>query len=183
MDINKNSTEVAVFGGGCFWCTEAVFRQLRGVVSVMPGYTGGNVKKPTYEQVSGGTTGHAEVSWIEFNPKEISYRDLLEVFFATHDPTSYNRQGDDVGSQYRSEIFYANPEQKKAAADFIARLNDEKAFSAPIVTKLSPLGEFYEAEDYHQKYFEKNPDKLYCRLVINPKLDKLRKHFQALIKT
>ena len=177
------NTETAVFGGGCFWCTEAVFDELRGVVSVMPGYAGGSVKNPTYEQVCAGRTGHAEVIRIEFEPSEISYKDLLTVFFATHDPTTLNRQGNDTGTQYRSVVLYANDEQKREAEQFIKELNEAKAFAKPVVTTLERLGEFYEAEDYHQKYFAKNPYQSYCQFTIPPKLQKLHKQFAELLKS
>ena len=172
-----------VLGGGCFWCTEAVFDELRGVKSVMSGYAGGNTKNPTYEEVCGGRTGHAEVIKIEFDPGEIAFKDLLTVFFATHDPTTLNRQGNDVGTQYRSAIFYATEEQKGEAEAFIKELNDSKAFGKPVVTTLEPLGEFYEAEDYHQKYYANNPYQPYCQYMIPPKLTKLHKQFGALLKS
>ena len=148
--------KVAVFGSGCFWCTEAVFDELRGGISVVSGYTGGDVKNPTYEQVCGGRSGHAEVIRIEFDPDQIAFRDLLTVFFATHDPTTLNRQGNDVGAQYRSAIF-ADVEQKHGAESFIKELQAAGAFSKPIVTTLEPLTDFYEAEGYHQKYYANNP--------------------------
>ena len=180
---NGEKSEVAVFGGGCFWCTEAVFDELRGVISVVSGYAGGSTKNPTYEQVCSGGTGHAEVIRIEFDPTQISFRDLMTVFFATHDPTSLNRQGNDVGTQYRSAIFYANEEQKREAEAFIKELNDSQAFGKPVVTTLEPLGEFYEAEDYHQKYYANNPYQPYCQYLIPPKLNKLHKQFSALLKS
>lgn len=167
------STQTAAFGGGCFWCTEAIFQNLRGVVSVKSGYTGGHVENPTYEQVSLGNTGHAEVIKIEFNPDEIAFRDLLEVFFALHDPTTLNRQGDDVGTQYRSAVFFTTPEQEKAAKEML-----QKDF----VTEVVPLGKFYEAESYHQNYYRSNSAQSYCRVVISPKLTKLREKFGKLIK-
>ena len=180
--MNDPESKVAVFGGGCFWCTEAVFDELRGVKSVVSGYAGGSTKNPTYEEVCGGRTGHAEVIKIEFDPGEIAFKDLLTVFFATHDPTTLNRQGNDVGTQYRSAIFYANEEQKREAEAFIKELNDSKAFGKPVVTTLEPLGEFYEAEDYHQKYYANNPYQPYCQYLIPPKLNKLHKQFSALLK-
>lgn len=174
-----NKTETAVFGGGCFWCTEAVFGELKGVISQMPGYAGGDKSNPTYEEVCGGKTGHAEVTKLKFDSTQISYDDLLTVFFYTHDPTTLNRQGNDVGTQYRSIIFYTNLEQKEQAENFINKLNE----SGPkVVTELQLLTDFYEAEDYHQKYFEKNASESYCRLVINPKIDKLKKRFHELLK-
>jgi peptide-methionine (S)-S-oxide reductase len=181
--MNDPKSAVAVFGGGCFWCTEAVFDELRGVKSVVSGYAGGSTKNPTYEKVCGGGTGHAEVIKIDFDPTEIAFKDLLTVFFATHDPTTLNRQGNDVGTQYRSAIFYATEEQKREAEAFIKELNDSKAFGKPVVTTLEPLGEFYEAEDYHQKYYANNPYQPYCQYMIPPKLNKLHKQFGALLKS
>lgn len=180
--MNDSKSTVAVFGGGCFWCTEAVFDELRGVKSVVSGYAGGNTQNPSYDEVCGGRTGHAEVIKIDFDPREISFKDLLTVFFATHDPTTLNRQGNDVGTQYRSAILYANEEQKREAEAFIKELNDSKAFGKPVVTTLEPLGEFYEAEDYHQKYYANNPDQPYCQYMIPPKLNKLHKQFSELLK-
>ena len=174
---------VAVFGGGCFWCTEAVFDELRGVRSVVAGYTGGSVKNPTYEQVCGGRTGHAEVIRVEFDPAQISFRDLMTVFFATHDPTTLNRQGSDVGTQYRSAIFYADEQQKLEAAAFIKELDGAKTFRNSIVTTLEPLADFYTAEDYHQKYYANNSYQPYCQITIPPKLGKLHKQFSALLKS
>jgi peptide-methionine (S)-S-oxide reductase len=175
--------EVAVFGGGCFWCTEAVFDELRGVTAVVSGYAGGNLKNPTYEQVCGGCTGHAEVIRIEFDPEQITFRDLLTVFFATHDPTTLNRQGNDVGTQYRSAIFYATQEQKHEAEDFIKQLDETASFGTPVVTSLEPLTDFYEAEGYHQKYYANNPYQPYCQVMIPPKLNKLHKQFTELLKS
>jgi len=176
-------SNVAVFGGGCFWCTEAVFDELRGVKSVVSGYAGGSTKNPTYEEVCGGRTGHAEVIKIDFDPTEIAFKDLLTVFFATHDPTTLNRQGNDVGTQYRSAILYANEEQKREAEALIKELNDSKAFGKPVVTTVEPLGEFYEAEDYHQKYYANNPYQPYCQYMIPSKLNKLHKQFGELLKS
>jgi len=181
--MNDPKSKIAVFGGGCFWCTEAVFDELRGVKSVMSGYAGGSTKNPTYEEVCGGGTGHAEVIKIDFDPVEIVFKDLLTVFFATHDPTTLNRQGNDVGTQYRSAIFYADEEQKREAEAFIKELNDSKAFGKPVVTTLEPLGEFYVAEDYHQKYYANNPYQPYCQYMIPPKLSKLHKQFGELLKS
>jgi len=181
--MNDMKSEVAVFGGGCFWCTEAVFDELRGVRSVVSGYAGGNLKNPTYEQVCGGLTGHAEVIKIEFDPSEITFKDLLTVFFATHDPTTLNRQGNDVGTQYRSAILYANDEQKREAEGFIKELDAAKTFGKPIVTTLEPLTEFYETEKYHQKYYTNNPYQPYCQFMIPPKLNKLHKQFSELLKS
>lgn len=175
--------EIAVLGGGCFWCTEAVFKMLRGIISVEPGYTGGTVPNPTYEQVCTGDTGHAECVRVEFNPKEITYRDILTVFFGSHDPTTKNRQGNDIGTQYRSVIFYSSFEQKKIAEDFIAELNSSNHIGERIVTELEPLGQFYIAENYHKDYYERNQNAPYCELVINPKLEKVQKQFADLLKT
>ena len=181
MTSEKMAT--AVFGGGCFWCTEAVFDELRGVHSVVSGYAGGTTKNPTYEQICMGNTGHAEVIKIEFDPSVISFRDLLTVFFATHDPTTLNRQGNDVGTQYRSAIFYADESQKTQAAAFIKELGEAKTFRNPIVTTLEPLTEFYAAEGYHQKFYANNPYQPYCHYTIPPKLSKLHKQFAALLKS
>lgn len=170
----------AVFAGGCFWCTEAIFKELKGVKSVTPGYSGGKVKNPTYEQVSTGETGHAEATEFEYDPAVISYNDLLTVFFATHDPTTLNRQGNDVGSQYRSAIFYMDEVQKKEAEEFIKKIDIDK--DRPVVTEVVPFEEFYEAEDYHKNYYEAHKDQPYCQLVISPKLEKLKSHFRALLK-
>jgi peptide-methionine (S)-S-oxide reductase len=174
--------QVAVFGGGCFWCTEAVFDELRGVSSVMPGYAGGNVDNPSYEQVCSGLTGHAEVIRIDYDPALITYTDLLTVFFATHDPTTLNRQGSDVGTQYRSAIFYADEQQKWEAESFVRELNESKSFTKPIVTTMEPLGMFYPAEDHHN-YYARNPYQPYCQVTIPPKLEKLRKRFAELLKS
>lgn len=178
----KQKIEVAIFGGGCFWCTEAVFLSLKGVMSVTPGYAGGTTKDPTYEQVSSGTTGHVEVVRITFDPVQISFHDLLTVFFGTHDPTTLNRQGNDVGTQYRSAIFYTNDEQKKEAERFIAEINVSSNTGVPIVTEIKPLEAFYEAEDYHKNYFARNPGNPYCEIIINPKLEKVQHNFAALLK-
>ena len=175
--------EIAVFGGGCFWCTEAVFSELRGVLSVMPGYAGGKMPNPTYEQVCTGATGHAEVTRIEFDPKEISFENLLTVFFATHDPTTLNRQGADVGTQYRSAIFYTSDAQKSAAEAFIKKLHDSDPGGKPVVTEITPLDKFYPAEDYHRDYFRNNPNQPYCQLIIEPKVEKLQKEFGEPLKT
>lgn len=180
--MSTETIQTAVFGGGCFWCTEAVFQKLRGVKSVLPGYAGGNVDNPTYEQVSLGSTGHAEVIKFEFDPSVITFRDLLEVFFATHDPTTLNRQGNDVGTQYRSAIFYADEQQKQEAQKIITELTEAKAYQNPIVTTLEPLTHFYEAEDYHKNYYEKNQGAPYCMVVINPKIKKFKEKFASLIQ-
>jgi len=172
--------ETAIFGGGCFWCTEAVFSELRGVIKVMPGYAGGETKNPTYQEVAGGATNHAEVTKIEFDSSQISFTDLLTVFFATHDPTTLNRQGNDIGTQYRSVIFYTNEKQKNDAEEFIQ--NIANSFDKPIVTAIQPLDIFYEAEKYHQQYYEKNKETPYCQAIIDPKLKKLKEHYKGLLK-
>ncbi len=173
------STEHAIFGGGCFWCTEAFFQRLKGVKAVMPGYAGGSTPSPSYEQVCTGRTGHAEVIKIEFDPAVISYEDLLEVFFATHDPTTKDRQGNDRGTQYRSIILYASEGQKVAAEEAIAKFTPD--FPAPIVTEIKPLAEFYPAEDYHKNYYNENGAQPYCSFVISPKLAKFQKKFAGKI--
>ncbi len=175
--------EIAVFGGGCFWCTEAIFSRLRGVLSVMPGYAGGTTKDPTYEEVSTGETGHAESLRITYDPSQISFNDLLTVFFATHDPTTRNRQGNDVGTQYRSAVFYATEEQKEETETFIKKLEASDPKGKPVVTEVAPLGPFYEAEDYHRNYFETHRGVPYCELIIEPKVEKLQKEFADLLKT
>ncbi|OGR86555.1 MAG: peptide-methionine (S)-S-oxide reductase [Elusimicrobia bacterium RIFCSPLOWO2_01_FULL_60_11] len=176
----ENKMEVAIFGGGCFWCTEAVFEDLKGVSAVMPGYAGGNMEKPTYEDVCSGKTGHAEVIRIEYDPSQIAYTDLLTVFFATHNPTTPNQQGADVGTQYRSAVFYTTEAQKKEAEAFIAKLNEDSGPKA--VTEVVPLTNFYEAEEYHRKYYQNNSSAPYCQVVINPKLEKVREKFNQLLK-
>ncbi|MGH8014169.1 MAG: peptide-methionine (S)-S-oxide reductase MsrA [Candidatus Binataceae bacterium] len=179
MDHNN---QTAVFGGGCFWCTEAVFERLAGVVSVMPGYAGGTHKNPTYAQVCSGRTGHAEVSRVEYDSARISFRELLTVFFATHDPTSLNRQGADVGTEYRSVIFYATDEQRREAQSFIAELNASLSNGRRIVTEVVALPAFYPAEEHHRQYYLNNSFAPYCQVVIEPKLAKLNEHFQELLK-
>jgi peptide-methionine (S)-S-oxide reductase len=179
---HTDKNERVVFGGGCFWCTEAVFKMLRGVVSITPGYAGGAQPDPTYEEVCAGTTGHAEVIRVEYDPHNISFRDLLTVFFATHDPTTPNRQGNDLGPQYRSIILYATPEQRVEAAKFIEELNASSKAGRPIITEVKPLGRFYEAEEYHRDYYAKNRGAPYCQIVINPKLQKVHKEFGKLLK-
>lgn len=168
-------TETAVLGGGCFWCLEAVFDRMKGVQTVESGYMGGARPRPTYEQVCTGATGHTEVVRVTFDPAQVSYRDLLEVFFAIHDPTTLNRQGNDAGTQYRSVIFYSSEEQRQAAERTIAELAKESP--QPIVTAVEPAGEFWEAEDYHQEYFASNPNQPYCRFVVAPKVEKFEKLF------
>lgn len=182
--LNKNmeKTDTATFGAGCFWCTEAVFQELKGVLKVTSGYSGGHIANPTYDQVTTKTTGHAEVTQIIYNPNEISYDELLEVFWKTHDPTTPNRQGADVGPQYRSVIFYHNPEQQQLAEKYKAELEKSGAFDAPIVTEISPYKNFYAAEDYHQNFYTNNPNYGYCTYVIKPKLDKFKKVFQEKLR-
>ena len=178
----QNNIEYATFGGGCFWCTEAIFSELKGVKSVESGYAGGTTKNPSYREVCTGNTGHAEVIHIAYNPKEISYEELLDVFFATHNPTTLNRQGADVGTQYRSVIFYHNEAQKQKALDFIKALEKENVFDDKIVTEVTPFNNYYKAEDYHQDYFNNNKSQGYCNAVINPKLIKFRKKFKEKLK-
>lgn len=161
--------------GGCFWCTEAIFENLSGVQKLLPGYMGGHIENPSYDEVCSGSTGHAEVIQIEYDEKKIDFSDLLGVFFKTHDPTTLNRQGNDVGTQYRSAIFYHNKEQQAKALEFIKQLNDEQIFSAPIVTEIVPAETFYPAEHYHVNYYKRNPNQPYCAVVIKPKLDKFLK--------
>jgi len=174
--------EFATLGGGCFWCTEAVFLEIEGVEKVIPGYSGGHVKNPSYQQVVTGSTGHAEVIQVSFDPEIIPFMNILEIFFTMHDPTSLNRQGADVGTQYRSVIFYHSEEQKKVAEEFIADLNETNLFNLPIVTQLEPFVEFFEAEDYHTNYYNRNQNQGYCKFVIEPKLRKVEKEFKDRIK-
>jgi peptide-methionine (S)-S-oxide reductase len=174
--------EVATLAGGCFWCLEAVFDDLAGVESVESGYMGGRSQAPTYEDVCGGDTGHAEVVRVTFDPAKISYRDILDVFFVIHDPTTLNRQGNDVGTQYRSAVFYHSPEQKKVTAEAIAHLRAEKVYDDPIVTEVTPAADFWMAERYHQEYFKNNPYQPYCMWVVAPKVQKFRKQFLAKAK-
>ena len=175
-------SEIAVFGGGCFWCTEALFKELRGVISVTPGYAGGTTSNPTYESVCSGTTGHAEVIKIAFDPAQITYHDLLTVFFATHDPTVLNRQGSDVGTEYRSIILYTNEGQQNEAKKFIKALEKSDPKGKPVVTEVAPLEKFYEAESYHRNYFANNREMPYCQIIIEPKVQKLQEKFAALLK-
>ena len=176
------TTEIATLAGGCFWCLEAVYDQLKGVEDVVSGYAGGHVARPSYELVCTGQTGHAEVVQITFDPDVVTFRDLLNVFFTIHDPTTLNRQGADVGTQYRSAIFTHSPEQKAIAEQTIAELNAAKLWVNPIVTEVTPLTEFYPAEDYHQEYFARNPGQGYCRVVIAPKVAKFRKQYLEQLK-
>ena len=178
----KEGMEVATFAGGCFWCTEAVFLEIKGVEKVVSGYIGGTTKNPTYKDICTGETGHAEAIQITFNPNEVAYEDLLEVFFAIHDPTALNRQGADVGTQYRSEIFYHSEAQKTKAENYIQLLEKEKLYDKKIVTKVSPASVFYNAEEYHQNYYNQNSSQGYCQMVIAPKLEKLRKYYKSKLK-
>ena len=178
----KEGMEVATFAGGCFWCTEAVFLEIKGVEKVVSGYIGGTTKNPTYKDICTGETGHAEAIQITFNPNEVAYEDLLEVFFATHDPTTLNRQGADVGTQYRSEIFYHSEAQKTKAENYIQLLEKEKLYDKKIVTKVSSASVFYNAEEYHQNYYNQNSSQGYCQMVIAPKLKKLRKYYKSKLK-
>jgi peptide-methionine (S)-S-oxide reductase len=192
-DISKNmttntngsvntATDTATFGTGCFWCTEAIFQQLDGVVSATSGYSGGQVNNPTYKEVCTGTTGHAEVIQVVYDPAKVTFDELLEVFWQTHDPTTLNRQGNDVGTQYRSVIFYHNNEQKEKAEKYKAELDKSGAFSKPIVTEISPYSKFYAAEDYHQDYYNLNGGEPYCNIVIRPKVEKFKKVFKEKLK-
>lgn len=182
MESATKKQEIATLGGGCFWCLEAPLQQLEGVEQVVSGYAGGHVPNPSYEQVTSGRTGHAEVVQVRFNPEVISFRKLLEVFFFLHDPTTPNRQGADVGTQYRSIILYHSPEQEQVAREVIEELEAENAWGAPIVTEVVPLEAFYPAEGYHQNYYLKNPNQAYCQFVVKPKLEKLRKTYQTHLK-
>lgn len=174
--------EVATLGGGCFWCLDGIFRDLKGVERVESGYAGGHTKNPSYREVCSGTTGHAEVTQVTFDPSIISYRDLLGVFFAIHDPTTLNRQGADVGTQYRSVILYHSDAQRRTAEEVIADLSERGVWDNPIVTRIEPFTEFYPAEDYHQDYFAQNPDQPYCQIVIAPKVSKFRKTYLDRLK-
>lgn len=178
----SNNLQTATLAGGCFWCLEAVFDEIKGVHSVESGYAGGHVPNPSYRAVCNGDTGHAEVVQVHFDPNVVSYRDLLNVFFAIHNPTTLNRQGADVGTQYRSAIFYHNDDQKMIAEELIESLNAQKIWDSPIVTQLAPLDKFYMAEDYHQEYFARNPYQPYCMAVVAPKVSKFRKHFLEMLK-
>ncbi len=174
--------ETATFAGGCFWCLEAVLERLAGVERVVSGYSGGSTPNPTYEDVCTGRTGHAEVVQVTFDPTAISYRELVEIFFAFHDPTTLNRQGPDTGTQYRSAIFYANEVQAATAREVIAELEAKRLFGAPIVTEVTPLGVFYPAEEYHQQYFQRHPERMYCQAMIAPKVAKLRKAYSSRLR-
>jgi peptide-methionine (S)-S-oxide reductase len=181
--MNPQRNEQATLGGGCFWCVEAVFEQLEGVERVVSGYSGGTVPNPTYEQVCTGRTGHAEVIQVTFDPSRIGYRDLLEIFFAFHDPTTLNRQGPDAGTQYRSVIFHHSPEQKAIAEQLIAELGTRELWNDPIVTEVTPFTSFYPAEDYHQGYYQRNPNHPYCNAAVTPKLAKLRSKYAEKLKS
>jgi peptide-methionine (S)-S-oxide reductase len=181
-NAQSKNLQKATFGMGCFWCSEALFQRLNGVISVRSGYEGGNIANPSYEEVCTGTTGHAEAIEVTYDPLKIKYDELLEVFWKSHDPTTLNRQGADIGPQYRSVIFYHNDEQRKIAESYKKELNDTKAFAKPIVTEIRKAAPFYVAENYHQDYFNKNGSEPYCRLVILPKMEKLEKLFKAKLK-
>jgi len=182
--MQNTQTELATLGGGCFWCLEAVFVMLKGVKRVRSGYAGGHTENPTYREICSGTTGHAEVVQVEFDPSEISYRDLLEIFFTIHDPTTLNRQGADVGTQYRSVIYYHSPEQEATAREVIQQMTDDRIWPSSIVTQVEPLPKFYMAEDYHQDYYANNSYQPYCQVVIAPKVSKIRKaHLERLKAT
>ncbi len=180
--IMNDEMQVATLGSGCFWCTEAFFLKLKGVESVESGYSGGKVKNPTYREICTGMTGHAEVVQVKFNPKELSYEDILEVFWNTHDPTTLNKQGADEGTQYRSVVFYHNDDQKKVAEQYKIQLDKSGTFKNPIVTEITPLSIFYPAEDYHQNYYALNPNQGYCQYVIRPKVEKFNKQYSAKLK-
>lgn len=180
--IMEEKYEIATFGGGCFWCTEAIFERVKGVHKVESGYSGGTVSNPDYKMVTSGTTGHAEVVQISFDPAEVTFLELLEIFFKTHDPTTLNRQGADVGTQYRSIVLYHTEQQRKLSNEIIQQLDSERIWSDPIVTAVEPFEQFYSAEAYHQEYYENNPNVGYCRVVITPKLEKFEKVFKEKLK-
>ena len=180
--MSSRQLDAATIAGGCFWCLEAIFERLAGVDRVVSGYTGGSVADPTYDDVCGGATGHAEALQISFDPAVISYRELLDIFFAFHDPTTLNRQGPDVGTQYRSAIFYRDDEQARTARAVIADLEGKRIFGAPIVTEVTPLTVFYPAEAYHQQYFQRHPERMYCQAMIAPKVAKLRKAYSSKLR-
>lgn len=182
-DQTSNKTQLATLGGGCFWCLDPIYAELQGVKDVVVGYSGGSVPDPSYEQVCTGRTGHAEVVQVMFDPDVISYREILEVFFTIHDPTTPNRQGADVGPQYRSAIFYHNEDQRRVSEEVIQELEEEDIWDKPIVTEVSSIKEFYKAEEYHQEYYEKNPNQGYCRVVISPKVSKFRQKYQSKLKS
>lgn len=180
--VTNTATDTATFGNGCFWCTEAIFQQLDGVISASSGYSGGHVDNPSYKEVCSGNTGHAEVLQIVYDPAKITFDELLEVFWQTHDPTTLNRQGNDVGTQYRSAIFYHNNEQKEKAEKYKAELDKSGAFNNPIVTEITPFNKFYKAENYHQDYYNQNGSQPYCNIVIRPKVEKFKKVFKEKLK-
>lgn len=180
--INNDSFELATFGAGCFWCVEAIFQRVEGVQKVVSGYSGGHVKNPTYREVCQGTTGHAEVCQLSYDPKVVSYKELLEVFWQTHDPTTLNRQGADAGTQYRSAVFYHNEKQKQLAEEYKKRLDTSGSFNDPIVTEIVPYTNMFVAEDYHQNYFNQNGSQPYCSIVIQPKVEKFKKVFRDKMK-
>lgn len=182
MENKESKLKTAVFAGGCFWCTEAIFSELKGVQKVVSGYSGGKVANPTYEQVCTGKTGHAECTQITYDPAQISFAELLEVFWMTHDPTTLNRQGADSGTQYRSAIFYTDEDQKQVALEYKAKLEKEKIWNDPIVTEITRFEKFYPAENYHQEYYQNNPNQGYCRIVITPKIEKFKKIFANKLK-
>jgi peptide-methionine (S)-S-oxide reductase len=182
LNVNVMAKDVIVFGGGCFWCTDAVFERIEGVSGVIPGYSGGNVINPSYREVCTGNTGHAEVVEVTYNPDLVKLETILQVFFTTHDPTTLNRQGADVGTQYRSAIFYTNERQKRVAEQVIAELEQNNVFDDPIVTEVQPLENFYQAEEYHDGYFDANKQQPYCRFVIQPKIEKLENVFDEILK-
>ncbi|MBI3605909.1 MAG: peptide-methionine (S)-S-oxide reductase MsrA [Nitrospirae bacterium] len=180
---DQKTRETATLGGGCFWCLDPIFASLKGIEQVESGYTGGKIPNPTYQQVCHGTTGHAEVVQLTFNPKIISFKEILEIFFAIHNPTTLNRQGADTGTQYRSAIFYHTDEQKKISEEVFKEINSARIWTAPLVTEITPLTTFYRAEDYHQEYFKNNPAQPYCLAVISPKMAKFSKHYLSKLKT
>ena len=182
QSVDESNLETATFGSGCFWCTEAIFLNVDGVTKVESGYSGGKVKNPTYKEVCSGLTGHAEVVQLTFDPEKVSYDQLLEIFWKTHDPTTLNQQGADIGTQYRSVIYYHDEDQKRKAEFYKQRLTEENAFDKPIVTEISPAAKFYKAEDYHQNYYNLNTNAPYCTYVIQPKLEKFRKAFGNVLK-
>ena len=183
MEKKEAGSKIAVFAGGCFWCTEAIFNELKGVQKVVSGYSGGKVPNPTYEQVCTGQTGYAECTQITYNPEQVTFADLLEVFWMTHDPTTLNRQGADSGTQYRSAIFYTDEDQKREAIDYKAKLGKDKIWNDPIVTEITKFEKFYPAEKYHLEYYQSNPNQGYCRIVITPKIEKFKKIFSDKLKT
>lgn len=180
--VSSSKTDTATFGAGCFWCVEAQFQMLEGVIKVESGFSGGSIKNPSYKEVCTGSTGHAEVCQIVFDPNKISYEEMLFAFWQTHDPTQLNRQGNDIGTQYRSVIFFHSPEQKRLAEEYKKKLNDEKVYENPVVTEIAPFTAFYKAEDYHTNYFNNNGDEPYCQFVVRPKVEKFRKVFKDKLK-